>query len=90
MFLLKLDIQDEGHLHANCLFYILFMYSMCLLFHFLSHGIIMHISILTGLQNGDIISWKNGHIWQNSHFYKLNWQGEGQFYTSGFVNILTI
>ena len=61
----KLNWQVEGQLYANRLFYILFIYHKCLLFQFLSRDIRMHIPILTGIQNGRIRSWKNGHIWLN-------------------------
>ena len=52
MFFLKLFFPDERHLYANCLFYILTIYAKCLLFQFVSGGILMHIAILTGVQNG--------------------------------------
>ena len=54
MFFLKLLLLDEGHLHANCLFYILTIYPKCHPFQFFSCGIRMHIPILTGVQNGHI------------------------------------
>ena len=45
--LLKLIFQDQGYLHVSCLFYMLSIYCQSLLFQFLSHGIRMHITILT-------------------------------------------
>ena len=51
MFFLKLLLRDEGHLYANCLFYIPAIYPNCHSFHFFSRGIRMHIPILTGVQN---------------------------------------
>ena len=51
MLFLKLFSPDERHLYANCLFYILATYTKCLPFQFLSGGILMHIAILTGVQN---------------------------------------
>ena len=56
IFFMKLIFEDEGYLYDSCLFYILNIYGKCLLFQFLSHGIRMHISILTGVQNVRIIS----------------------------------
>ena len=56
MFFLKLIFQDEGHLYGNCLFYILTIYRECFLFQFLGYGTRMHVSILTGFQNGQIRS----------------------------------
>ena len=47
----KLLFQDEGHLHGNCLFYILFIYYKGLFLQFLSRSIRIHIPILTGAQN---------------------------------------
>ena len=65
LFFLKLNFQRECGLCANCLFYILTI-SLCLLFQFLSCGIHVHITILTGVQDGCITSWKNSHI---LHFF---------------------
>ena len=62
MFFLKLNFQDNGHLHANCLFCILIIYRKCFAFQFSCRGIGMHISILTGVQNRRFSSWKNGYI----------------------------
>ena len=47
---LKLDFQKEGQLYANWLFYIFTIYYKCPLFQFFSHGICMHLPILTGIQ----------------------------------------
>ena len=44
-----INFQDEGHLDANVLIYILTIYSECLHFQFLARGI---RGILTGVQNG--------------------------------------
>ena len=52
--LLKLNFQDKIHLYVNYLFYILSLCLKCLLFQFLSRGIPMHASILTGVQKGHI------------------------------------
>ena len=49
---LKLHLQEEGHLHANCLFYILSFYPKFALSQFFSRKIRMHIPILRGVQNG--------------------------------------
>ena len=47
IFFLKLTFQDEGHLYAYCLLYILTIYYECLLFQFSGYDICMHIPILT-------------------------------------------
>ena len=62
MFFLKLLFRDEGHLYANCLFYIPTIYPKCLLSQFYSRGIRMHIPILTGVQNGGTSLRKNSRI----------------------------
>ena len=54
MFSLKFLFRDEGHLYANCLFYILSIYRKCFPFQFSCCGIHMHIPILRGVQNGRI------------------------------------
>ena len=61
-FIWKLLFCDEGHLYANCLFYILNIYPKCLLFEFLSADIRIHIPILTGVENGRTSLQKNSHI----------------------------
>ena len=48
---MKLNLQDEGRLYANCLSYILFIYFQVLRFQFLSRGTRVRIPILTGAQN---------------------------------------
>ena len=52
--LVKLNLQDEGRLYANCLSYILFIYFQVLRFQFLSRGTRVRIPILTGAQNEHI------------------------------------
>ena len=54
MFFLKLFFRDEGHLYANCLFYILTINPKCHPFQFFNRGIRMYIPILRGIQNGRI------------------------------------
>ena len=54
MFFLKLDFWDDGHLYANCLFYIVDIYCKCLHLQFLRCGIGMRIPILTLAQKGRI------------------------------------
>ena len=61
MFSLKFLFRDEGHLYANCLFYILSIYRKFFLFWFLCCGIRMHIPILRWVQNGRISHQKNSH-----------------------------
>ena len=60
--LLKLNFQDKGHLYANCSFVISTIYPKCHLFQFYSRDILIHITILTGVQNGRISRRRNGHI----------------------------
>ena len=55
------SFRDEGHLYANCLFYILSIYRKCFLFQFLCCAIHMHIPILREVQNGRISHQKNSH-----------------------------
>ena len=43
IFFLKLNLQDEGQLYVNFLFYILIIYRICLLFQFLGRDIRMRI-----------------------------------------------
>ena len=52
MLFLKLLFRDEGHLYANCLFYIPTIYPKCHRFHYFSRGIRMPFPILTGIQSG--------------------------------------
>ena len=53
--LLKLNLQDEGHLYAKCLFYILSFCYRSLLFQFFSRGIRMYIAVLAAAQRGQIM-----------------------------------
>ena len=46
----KLNYQDEGHLYASCLFYILSIYLKFLLFKSHSHG----ISLQQGFKKGTV------------------------------------
>ena len=62
MFFLKICFRDEDHLYVNSSFYTLTVYAKCLLFQFFSRGIRMHISILTGVQNGRISLERDNHI----------------------------
>ena len=48
--LLKLNFQEELHLFATFLFYILSLFLKCLLSQFFTRGIRMHIFILKGAQ----------------------------------------
>ena len=45
---MKLNFWDEGHLHADCLFYILTNSCKCLLFQFLRCDTLIQISTLAG------------------------------------------
>ena len=58
MVFLKLNFQDESHLHANCLFCILILCCKCIFFQFLYCDIRKHIFIIIGAQNGRISCWK--------------------------------
>ena len=60
--LLKLNFEDEDHLDINFLIYILTIYREWLLFQFFSHGISIHIAILTDVQIGRKGREKNSHI----------------------------
>ena len=60
--LVKLNLEGEGCLYANCLFDILSIYFQVLLFQFLSRGIPVRIPILTWIQNRRIYGLKNGHF----------------------------
>ena len=62
MFFLKLLFRDEGHLYANCLFYIPAIYPKCHLFQFYSRGISMYIPILTWVLYGRRSFWDSSHI----------------------------
>ena len=62
MFFLKLLFRDEGHLYANCLFYISTIHPKCHLFQFFSRSIRMYIPILTGIENGRTSLRKNSFI----------------------------
>ena len=46
-----LNFEDEGHLDANFLIYILTIYCQCFLFQFFSLDMCMYIPILKGIQN---------------------------------------
>ena len=61
--LLKLNFQDEGHLYANWMFYILTIYCKSFLFQSLGCGLRMHIPILTEVQNGRILCQKKVVFW---------------------------
>ena len=61
MFPLRVLFRNEGHLYANCLFYILSIYRKCFLFQFLCYGIRMQIPIQREVQNGRISHQKVNH-----------------------------
>ena len=61
-FFFRLYFRNEGHLYANCLFYILPIYYNCLLSQFLSGRIRMHIPILRGVQNERTSLGRNSRI----------------------------
>ena len=90
MFFLKLNFQDESHLHANCLFCILILCCKCFSFQFLSCGICKHISILMGAQNGRIYSWKNMIFFWKMFFLKFNFQDKDQLYANCLFHILSL
>ena len=85
MFFLKLIFQDEGHLYANCSFYILAFYCKCLLSESFCCGIRMHLRILTVVH----FRLTNGHILLKNVLLKLNFQVQGHFYANClFYNFL--
>ena len=90
MFLLKLKLQDESHLNAFCLFCILILYRKYFSFQFLYCGIRMHFSILIGVQNGPISSWKNEIFFWKMFFLKLNFQDEDQLYAHCLFHIMPL
>ena len=90
MFFLKLFFPDECHLYAICLFHILATYAKCLLFQFLSGGVLMHIVILTGVPNGRTNLWKNSQILLKNVFLRLYFQDEGPLFAKFLFDILTI
>ena len=47
--LFKFNFQDDGHLDSNFSIYVLATHRECLIFQFLSPGIRMEISIITGI-----------------------------------------
>ena len=59
--LLKINLQNEGHLYTNVLLYILTIYFKCLLSRF-SLAIRVHILMVTKVQTERISGYKNGHI----------------------------
>ena len=71
---LKLHLQEEGHLHANCLFYILSFYPKFPLSQFFSRKIRMHIPILRGVQNGCISRQKQSYFANKCSFWRLFFQ----------------
>ena len=88
--LLKHNFQDQGLLYANCLFYILTIYSKYFSFHYLSCGICMYIPILTGDQRGCIASEKKGHILIKNVLLKLNILDGSHLYGNCLFYMLTI
>ena len=84
MFFLKLNFQDESHLHADYLFCILVLYCKCFSFHFSYCGILIHSSVLVGAQTGRIAVWKTVIFSRKTYFSKLNFQNEDQLYANWF------
>ena len=90
MFFLKICFRDEDHLNVNSPFYTLTVYAKCLLFQFFSRGIRMHISILTGVQNGRISLQRNNHIFlKNVPFEPFFFRDEGHLYANCLAYILS-
>ena len=85
---LKLNFQDEGHLHANSLFFVLPIYHICLLFWFLGCGIRMNIPILTGVQKGHISGWWIGQNLLKNVLLQTNFQCEARLYANCLLYIL--
>ena len=69
--------QGEGHLYANYFFYILAICRKCLRIQISRCGTRMHIPIITGVENGQISSWKSGRILMKNVLLRLNLQNEG-------------
>ena len=88
--LLNLNFQDESHLYANSLIYILSFCLKCLIFQFFSRGIPKHISILTGVQKRRISCQKTGHLLLKNLPLMLKLHDEGHLYSNLLFYILTI
>ena len=88
--LFKFNFQNEGHLDANFLIYILTINRECLLFQLFIRGIRMHISILTGVQIGYISGKEISLNFLKSVLYKVNFQDERYLCASCFFYILNI
>ena len=89
LFFLKLNLQDESHLHANCLFCILVFYCKCFSFQFLYCGIHIHSSIPIVAQNGLVSSRKKLIFYWKMLFLKLNFKDEDQLYANCLFRILS-
>ena len=87
--LLKLNLQHEGQLYANCLIYILTIYHKCLLFQFLGRGIRMQIPTLTRAQKEHISFRKGVHNLLKNALLKFNFQHEGHLYANFLFSFLS-
>ena len=87
---MELVFQDEGHLYANCLFFILTVYRIYLLFQFFLHlwYTYTHSHPSRG-SKGRISGWKNCHILLKNVLLRLNFQDEGHFYAICLFYILS-
>ena len=76
----------------NCSFNILPFCFKCFLFQFLSDGIHIHISILTGVQIGSTSLEKKTVTFclKTFFFFKLYFQDEGDLYANSLFNVLTL
>ena len=62
----------------------------CLLFQFFSRGILVHIPILTGSQNGHITRLKDSVIFAKNILFEASLHDEGHFYANCLFYIRTI
>ena len=90
MFFLKLFFRDEGHLYANCLFYILTINPKCHPFQFFNRGIRMYIPILTGVPHGRRSFWDCSHIFLKNVLFEVlfpRWKSPVRQFLLGILTI---
>ena len=90
MFFLKLFFRDEGHLYANCLFYILTINPKCNPFQFFNRGIRMYIPILTGVLHGRRSFWDSSHIFLKNVLFEAlfpRWKSPVRQFLLGILTI---
>ena len=86
---MKLLFPNGGYSYANCLIFILTIYTKYLLFQCLGCGIRMAIPILTGVQNGRVSLPKNNLMLKKNFFLLLYFRDEGHLCAKCLFDILT-